>query len=224
MNLMKWPMSIVACMAGVLFAAAGGAQTPAPTLTPPPTTMLPRPSEPLPPPGAVRLRAPDTTAARRAVPLAQSTVVTSDDLVMDMEKKVATFTGHVKVVDPKGTMTADKMIVYLSQQDDGGSGVRRIEATGGVVIAQEGSKAIGDEAIYNAAEQTVVLSGAAQVQTEQGIVTGETVIYDMAKGTAQVKGRPRLILPGKEKAGKTSLFPASPKPETQPKPEAAPKP
>lgn len=212
-------------------ALAGGAWVPIASgqggpaaLTPAPAPMLPRASESLPPPGAVRLRAPDTSAARRAIPLAQSTVVTSDDLVMDMEKKVATFTGHVKVVDPKGTMTADKMIVYLTQQDDSGSGVRRIEATGGVVIAQEGSKAIGDEAIYNAADQTVVLSGAAQVQTEQGIVTGETVIYDMAKGTAHVKGRPRLILPGKETSGKTSLFPTAPKQQSQPKPQAAPNP
>jgi lipopolysaccharide export system protein LptA len=186
--------------------------------------MLPRASETLPPPGAVRLRAPDTMSARRVVPTAQSTVVTSDDLVMDMEKKVATFTGHVKVVDPKGTMTADKMIVYLTQQEDTGSGVRRIEASGGVVISQEGSKAIGDEAIYSAPDQTVVLSGAAQVQTEQGIVTGETVIYDMAKGTAQVKGRPRLILPGQGQGegAKRTLFPTSPKPQAQPKPEAAP--
>ncbi|MBI5686163.1 MAG: LptA/OstA family protein [Verrucomicrobia bacterium] len=222
MNLKTWRVCLMAALAGVVCVLAASAQIGPATLTPAPAPMLPQASESLPPPGAVRLRAPDTTAARRALPLAQSTVVTSDDLVMDMEKKVATFTGHVKVVDPKGTMTADKMIVYLTQQDDGGSGVRRIEATGGVVIAQEGSKAIGDEAIYNAADQTVVLSGAAQVQTEQGIVTGETVIYDMAKGTAHVKGRPRLILPGKNTASKTSLFPASPKPQAQPKPEAAP--
>lgn len=222
MNLETWRRRMMAALAGAWCALDASGQTSPTTLTPAPATMLPRASESLPPPGAVRLRAPDMTAARRAVPLAQSTVVTSDDLVMDMEKKVATFTGHVKVVDAKGTMTADKMIVYLTQQEDSGSGVRRIEATGGVVISQEGSKAIGDEAIYNAAEQTVVLSGAAQVQTEQGIVTGETVIYNMATGTAQVKGRPRLILPSKEKAGKTGLFPGSPKPQAQPKPEAAP--
>jgi len=214
----------MAALAGGAWAPLVSGQTGTAALTPAPAPMLPQASESLPPPGAVRLRAPDTSAARRAIPLAQSTVVTSDDLVMDMEKKVATFTGHVKVVDPKGTMTADKMIVYLTQQDDSGSGVRRIEATGGVVIAQEGSKAIGDEAIYNAADQTVILSGAAQVQTEQGIVTGETVIYDMAKGTAHVKGRPRLVLPGKETSNKTGLFPAAPKPQSQPRPQAAPNP
>jgi len=212
----------MAVLTGLMFAFSAGAQTNPVALTPTTSQMLPRASESLPPPGAVRLRAPDTAAARRALPLAQSTVVTSDDLVMDMEKKVATFTGHVKVVDPQGTMTADKMIVYLTQQGDSENGVRRIEATGGVVIAQEGSKAIGDEAIYSAVDRTVVLSGAAQVQTDQGIVTGETVIYDMAKGTANVKGRPRLILPGQGGSSKTSLFPASPKPQTQPKPQAAP--
>lgn len=222
MNSTTWQKYWMAVLTGLMFAFSAGAQTSPVALTPTTSPMLPRPSESLPPPGAVRLRAPDTAAARRALPLAQSTVVTSDDLVMDMEKKVATFTGHVKVVDPQGTMTADKMIVYLTQQGDSESGVRRIEATGGVVIAQEGSKAIGDEAIYSAVDRTVVLSGAAQVQTDQGIVTGETVIYDMAKGTANVKGRPRLILPGQGGSSKASLFPASPKPQTQPKPQAAP--
>lgn len=222
MNLKTWQKILPAGLAGLVFAVSAGAQTGSAALTPAPAPMLPRPSEALPPPGAVRLRSPDMSAVRRTVPLAQSTVVTSDDLVMDMEKKVATFTGHVKVVDPKGTMTADKMIVYLTQQDESGSGVRRIEASGGVVIAQEGSKAIGDDAIYSAVDQTVVLSGAAQVQTEQGIVTGETVIYDMAKGTAQVKGRPRLILPGQGNAGKKTLFPATPKPQAQPQSQAAP--
>ncbi|MCX6900469.1 MAG: LptA/OstA family protein [Verrucomicrobia bacterium] len=222
MNSTTWQKCWMAVLAGLMFAFSAGAQTNPVALTPTTSPMLPRASESLPPPGAVRLRAPDTTAARRALPLAQSTVVTSDDLVMDMEKKVATFTGHVKVVDAQGTMTADKMIVYLTQQGDSESGVRRIEATGGVVIAQAGSKAIGDEAIYSAVDRTVVLSGAAQVQTDQGIVTGETVIYDMAKGTANVKGRPRLILPGQGGSSKTTLFPASPKPQTQPKPQAAP--
>lgn len=225
MNLKTRRMCLMATMGSMAFALCVEAQTVPGALTPPAVPMLPKATEALPPVGAVRLRAPDTTtAARRALPLAQSTVVTSDDLVMDMEKKVATFTGHVKVVDPQGTMTADKMIVYLAQEGTGESGVRRIEATGGVVIAQEGSKAIGDEAIYSAADRTVVLSGAAQVQTEQGIVTGETVTYDMAKGTAHVKGRPRLILPGHGGEKKSSLFPAAPKPEAQPKPQAAPKP
>jgi len=222
MNLKTWRNSVAAALAGLVFALSAGAQTGPASLTPATAPMLPRASETLPPPGAVRLRSPDMSAVRRTVPLAQSTVVTSDDLVMDMEKKVATFTGHVKVVDPKGTMTADKMIVHLTQQDESGSGVRRIEASGGVVIAQEGSKAIGDEAIYSAVDQTVVLSGAAQVQTDQGIVTGETVIYDMAKGTTNVKGRPRLILPGQGDASKKTLFPATPKPQAQPKPQAAP--
>ncbi|MCX6907689.1 MAG: LptA/OstA family protein [Verrucomicrobia bacterium] len=222
MNLKTWQKTLPAALACLVFAFSAGAQTEPVALTPATAPMLPRASETLPPPGAVRLRSPDMSAVRRTVPLAQSTVVTSDDLVMDMEKKVATFTGHVKVVDPKGTMTADKMIVYLTQQDESGSGVRRIEASGGVVIAQEGSKAIGDDAIYSAVDQTVVLSGAAQVQTEQGIVTGETVIYDMAKGTAQVKGRPRLILPGKGGASQKTLFPAAPKPQAQQQPQAAP--
>jgi len=146
---------------------------------------------------------------------------------MDMEKKVATFSGHVKVVDPQGTMTADKMIVYLAEGGSsasggnsssgasgasGASGVTKIEATGGVVISQEGRKAISDEAVYTATDRVVVLSGAAQVQTGNSLVTGETIVYDMAKNTAVVKGRPRMTIPQSQKgSGSSALFPSVPK-------------
>ena len=225
MKPMRWQNCLWVVLAGVLSSADAGAQNSPAPLPPPAVPMLPLVPEPAPPPGAVRLRPPDTSQAKRAVPLAQSTVITSDDLVMDMERKIATFTGHVKVVDPQGTMTADTMIVYLTQQGDNENGVKRIESSGGVVIAQEGSKAIADEAVYTAADRTVVLSGAAQVQTDQGIVTGETVIYDMNKGTTQVKGRPRMILPGGQGGGhKKSLFPPPAQPQSQPKPQLAPNP
>ena len=205
-------------LAGLLNAGSARAQNDQSMMPPPAVPMLPVATESAPPPGAVRLRAPEIAQAKKTVPLSQSTVITSDDLVMDMERKIATFTGHVKVVDPQGTMTADKMIVYLTQQGDNQNGVKRIESTGGVVIAQEGSKAIADEAVYTAADRTVVLTGAAQVQTEQGIVTGEQVIYDMAKGTTQVKGRPRMILPSQGGA-KKGLFPTPPQPQSQTKPK-----
>ena len=193
-------------------------------LPPPAVPMMPSASDLAAPPGAVRLRSSDTSQVRKNIPLAQATVITSDDLVMDMEHKIATFTGHVKVVDPQGTMTADKMIVYLTQQGDNQNGVKRIESSGGVVIAQEGSKAIADEAVYTAVDRTVVLTGAAQVQTDQGIVTGETVIYDMGKGTTQVKGRPRMILPSQGGGSRKGLFPPAPQSQSQPKPQATPNP
>ena len=204
--------------------ASGGSSSP-PSLPPlpepnRPKTDTPKPSV-LPPPetsfvpqGPVRLRTQEKSEPRRGgFNLADSTVITSDDLVMDMERKIATFTGHVKVVDPQGTMTADKMIVYLAQEGENQNGVKRIESTGGVLISQQGSKAMADEAIYNAAEQTVILSGAASVDTADGTVTGETVVYDMAKGSAQVKGRPRMVILPRAGSGsdgnRPALFPMS---------------
>jgi lipopolysaccharide export system protein LptA len=143
---------------------------------------------------------------------AAPTVITSDELQMSLDKRVSTFTGHVKVVDPQGTMTADKMIVYLAESASGGNGVTKIEATGGVVIAQEGRKAIADEAVYTATDRVVILSGAAQVQTGTSLVTGETIVYDMTKNTAVVKGRPRMTIPqGQKGSGSSGLFPSAPK-------------
>ncbi|MCX7825216.1 MAG: hypothetical protein N2689_06620 [Verrucomicrobiae bacterium] len=195
-----WLVSVAAAWAQ---APAGGASSP-PSLPPlpEPDRSAFKPAAPQPPPqappvpdGPVRLRPHEKTEPRRGgFNLADSTVITSDDLAMDMERKIATFTGHVKVVDPQGTMTADKMVVYLAQEGENQNGVKRIEASGGVTIAQHGSKAMADEAVYNADDQTVILSGAASVDTADGTVMGETVVFNMATNSAQVKGRPRMII------------------------------
>jgi lipopolysaccharide export system protein LptA len=108
-------------------------------------------------------------------------------------------------------MTADKMIVYLAQEGENQNGVRRIEASGGVTIAQHGSKAVADEAVYSAGDQTVILSGAATVDTADGTVMGETIIFNMATNRAEVKGRPRMIIPPQSGGGggepRPGLFP-----------------
>jgi lipopolysaccharide export system protein LptA len=167
------------------------------------------PARPL--PGQINLRPGEPAVVERQT-TAAPTVITSDELQINLEKKVATFSGHVKVVDPQGTMTADTMIVYLAEGGSGDSGVTKIEATGGVVISQEGRRAIADEAVYSAADSVVIRSGAAQVQTGNSLVTGETIIYDMAKNTAVVKGRPRMTIPQSQKgSGTSALFPSMPK-------------
>ncbi|MBI5393804.1 MAG: LptA/OstA family protein [Verrucomicrobia bacterium] len=178
-----------------------------------------------PSPGQINLR-PGEPAIVEKLSSAAPTVITSDELQMSMDKKVATFTGHVKVVDPQGTMTADKMIVYLAEGGSSGSSVNKIEATGGVVISQEGRRAIADEAVYTAADRIVILSGAAQVQTGNSLVTGETIVYDMNKNTAVVKGRPRMTIPQSQKGGGSGgLFPSMPKlPTPTPAPTSMPTP
>lgn len=207
--------------------------TPAPEVPPAPLPTFTPSTRPL--PAQINLRSGEPTIVERHTTTAP-TVITSDELQMDLQKKVATFSGHVKVVDPQGTMTADKMIVYLAEggtgtsegakpeSGTGGSGVSKIEATGGVVISQEGRRAIADEAVYTAADRIVVLSGAAQVQTGNSLVTGETIIYDMSKNLAVVKGRPRMTIPQSQKGGGSSaLFPAVPKlPATTPTPATTP--
>jgi len=217
MMMASWLVSAAATWAQ---APPSGSSLPSLPPLPEPTRAALKPAPPQQPPqappvpeGPVRLRTQEKTEPRRGgFNMADSTVITSDDLAMDMEKKIATFTGHVKVVDPQGTMTADKMIVYLAQEGENQNGVKRIESFGGVTIAQQGSKAVSDEAVYNADEQTVILSGAATVDTADGTVMGETIIYNMATGTAQVKGRPRMIIRPQPSGGgggpRPGLFPA----------------
>jgi len=170
-----------------------------PAFTPPPSPLT----------GSIHLRPSEPVVVERPS-TAAPTVITSDELQMSLDKKVATFTGHVKVVDAQGTMIADKMVVHIGEEGKGSS-VTKIEATGGVVISQEGRRAIADEAVYTATDRIVILSGAAQVQTGNSIVTGETIVYDMGRNTAVVKGKPRMTIPQGQRGGSGGLFPTMPK-------------
>lgn len=88
------------------------------------------------------------------------TTITSDKLEFDYKDYVALFEGHVKVVDPQFTLTANKMLVFFENTND----VRRLDAIGNVKVVSGDRTATCGKATYTRANGAIVLQ-------EQPVVT-----------------------------------------------------
>lgn len=127
--------------------------------------------------------------------------ITSDQLTVDQDKQIATFTGNVDGVQGDATLKADVMRVYYVQQSaDGQNGqesqgksnsgtsaspasgnqnIRRIEADGHVIISQPDQNASGDHGIYDVPAGKVTLIGNVVITNKGNVVRGGRAVMDM---------------------------------------------
>lgn len=114
------------------------------------------------------------------------TLITSDSADFDLGRHEATYHGHVRVNDPQMNLTCEQLVVGVPPA---GGHVNQIVAQTGVVIdflTDKGrtNHATGDKAVYAYSEQggttneTVILTGNAKVENEQGWLTGEPIVWD----------------------------------------------
>jgi lipopolysaccharide export system protein LptA len=150
--------------------------------------------------------------------------------VFDKEKR-AVFKGNVNVTQGDVTLKTSVMTVYYTgsalgaeatppsqtgvagQAGAAGQQIRRLEATGKVVITSKDQVATGDQALYKAEEDRVVLSGNVTLTQGPNVVQGEELVVDLKTGVATVKGRVRtLIVPSQAPApgGAPAKKPAKP--------------
>jgi lipopolysaccharide export system protein LptA len=156
------------------------------------------------------------------------------------KKKMATYTGNVVLVQGDTTLRCNVLVVYYDGGQAGGPPVkssmpspagsdqiRRIEATGSVVVTQKGQTATGEKAIYDIADDTVRLfpapGGTVAVTQGQNVVRGPRLIVHLDTGVSHFEGEGgvySLIVPG-NKPDNASAAPAAsaphPAPRTPPK-------
>jgi len=106
-----------------------------------------------------------------------TTQIYSDEATFDTEKRVGTFTGHVRVFDPRFNIQSDKLTVFIHKQE--GEGLEKAIADGNVGVVRDKpdpkggppSKAVGlsEKAVYTSSDGNVVLTGSPRVQ--QGLDT-----------------------------------------------------
>ena len=136
--------------------------------------------------------------------------------VFDKEKK-AVFKGNVSVTQGDVNLKTSVMTVYYTGSALGGgeaaapgqaattgqpeaSGqaraqqIRRLEASGKVVVTSKDQIATGDQALYKAEEDRVVLSGNVTLTQGTNVVQGEELVVDLKTGIATVKGRVRTLI------------------------------
>ena len=115
--------------------------------------------------------------------------------VRDSEGK-AIFSGNVEVVQGEISLRASEMTVLYAREGGatgaaGGLGtagnIRRIDATGGVLVRSGEQVATGDRGSFDMASETVTLTGDEVVLTDAGnVIRGCKLTIAMATGNADV--------------------------------------
>jgi lipopolysaccharide export system protein LptA len=135
--------------------------------------------------------------------------IDADKLVYFEKDKKAVYSGSVVVIQGDTKMTCSTMTVYLDQAPDAkapdakapaaepkvdsasqgpsqGSGIRRLEAAGPVTVVSKTQVATGDSAVYDKAENRVLLIGQVTLSDGPNVTKGDKLTYDLKSGIATV--------------------------------------
>lgn len=118
--------------------------------------------------------------------------VTSDSLQVDQKTGVATFIGHVVVVQQNMRLAADRVIVTYDQGDR--TRISTLHAEGNVTLTSGPDAAESRTADYDVKSGHVILRGDVLLTQGPNVLTGETVTVDLATGQATASGRVRSLL------------------------------
>jgi lipopolysaccharide export system protein LptA len=163
----------------------------------------------------------------------QPVKIQADGLVVRDKDKVATFSGNVHVTQGDTEMHSKVLVVYYVDQNKpgpapattmktaqpgatAGSGdqqIKRIEATGEVLVTQKDQKAAGDTGIFDMQANTVTLNGNVVVTHGKDVVKGQRLVVDLGTGVSRIDGGRVDALFGAAPNGEINLpGPPSPRP------------
>ncbi|WP_442970515.1 lipopolysaccharide transport periplasmic protein LptA [Roseovarius sp. D22-M7] len=121
----------------------------------------------------------------------QPVEVTSDSLNVDQTDNTAVFEGDVVISQGAMRLSAPRvLVVYLPDR----SGIRRLEATGGVTLVSGDDAAEAARADYDITTGMIELRGDVLLVQGSNAITGDTMLVDTQAGTARVTGRVRTVL------------------------------
>ena len=117
--------------------------------------------------------------------------VTADRLEVDQPSGSAVFSGDVTVGQGDMTLEADQVRV---EYEEGGEGIRRLLATGGVTLVNGAEAAEAQEAEYTIASGVVVMTGDVLLTQRGSALSSERLTVNLKTGTGTMEGRVRSIL------------------------------
>jgi len=116
--------------------------------------------------------------------------VTSETLSVDQADGSAVFTGNVLVKQGEMRMTAATIRV---EYGDGGQGIQRLLASGGVTLVSPTDAAESDEAVYTIGSGTVVMTGNVLMTQGAAAISGNKMTVNLKDGTGTVTGNVKTI-------------------------------
>jgi lipopolysaccharide export system protein LptA len=138
----------------------------------------------------------------------QPVKIQADRLEVHDKDKMATFSGNVHVTQGDTEMHSKVLVVYYVDPNKpaqvpastmktappgaapgaGEQQIRRIEATGGVLVTQKGQNAAGDSGIFDMQSNTVTLNGNVVVTHDKDVVRGQRLVVDLGTGVSRIDG------------------------------------
>lgn len=134
--------------------------------------------------------------------------ITADKLAVRPKQNIATFTGNVHVIQGDTDMRSKTLVVYYEDDKDagkddkdagkpgltpaqpspgGGQQIRRIEASGGVLVTQKDQNAVGDSGTFDAPSNTVTLTGNVVVTRGKDVMRGQRLVVDLTTGVSHME-------------------------------------
>lgn len=172
-------------------------------LPPSPATPETREIPPLPSTKEREILRKETPAEPREVKLGDTGEpidITSDRVETFSKENLIVFRGNVVARQKDMVIYSDSLEALVFED---GKGIERVVAGGNVKIQQGLRVANCQKAVFYNRDQKVVLTGAPKVFEGDNLVSGEEIIFDIAKNRIEVKGGPGgrgkvRILPGGE--------------------------
>jgi lipopolysaccharide export system protein LptA len=154
--------------------------------------------------------------------------VKSDSLEVHQTEQRAVFVGNVVATQGESVLHSDKLIVFYDNAEVGAAGtakapdaaaatpaaapaaapaggpgqasaIKRLEATGNVVVTSTDQKATGSTGVFDMASDTATLTGDVVLTQGLNVVRGKQLVVDMKTGIAKVLGgTSALFVPNKD--------------------------
>lgn len=118
--------------------------------------------------------------------------VAADNMVVNQTTGQAELTGNVLIAQGEMRLSADHVLVKYDAADK--SRISTLDATGNVTLVQGTDAAEAAKGVYEVSTGLVTLTGDVLVTQGGNVMSGETIVVNLADGTARASGRVRTIL------------------------------
>jgi len=121
----------------------------------------------------------------------------AESLEVREQESLAIFSGNVVVRQKQTVLKTDRLTVYYEKDPgaaggadptQGGQQVRRLEATGKVLVTSGPQTASGDGAVFDTKENTIVVTGNVVLTQGDNVIRGPKLVIDIDSGQAKMAG------------------------------------
>ena len=127
----------------------------------------------------------------------QPVQIESEQLEVHQDENVALFSGHVVARQGQTVLKSDKLTVYYTgsplgdaqaQASQQPQQIRRLEATGNVLVTSADQTASGESAVFDTAANTIVLTGNVVLTQGETVIRGARLNINVATNQAKMEG------------------------------------